>query len=183
MPDPAERIDDMADMAAEAPEARKAAHARQAVADAEPASQRRAQVAETPAAATEVAAAQRTVVRSQSPTIYVPRRLRVGGLPGIRHGAAIVGTPQGGGVVAIDVQATGYVDLTPEIWGAWVAEAAEMHSNAALEQELAETMLVSEHDLVEIGHFKDDCVLVDEVGRARLSMWIEAGRTAYMADE
>jgi hypothetical protein len=134
------------------------------------------------ATAMESAAAQRTVVRSRAPSIYVPRRLRIGGLPGIRHGAAIVGTPQRDGQIAIDVQATEYVDLTPEIWGAWVAEAADLHANAELEEELAQTMIVSEHDLVEVGRFEDGCVLVDEVGRARLSMWIEAGRAAYMAD-
>jgi hypothetical protein len=128
------------------------------------------------------AAPERTVVRSQTPAIYVPRRFRIGGLPGIRHGAAIVGTPQGNGFVAIDVQATQYVDPTQEIWGTWVAEAADLHTNAELEEELAETMIVSEHDLVQVGHYEDGCVLVDEVGRARLSMWIEAGRAAYVAD-
>jgi len=126
------------------------------------------------------AAPEQTVVRSQTPSLYVPRRFRIGGLPGIRHGAAIVGTPQGNGMVAIDVEATQYVDPNPEIWGTWVAEAVDLHIGA--NQEAAETMIVSEHDLIEVGRYEGGCVLVDDVGRARLSMWIEAGRAAYMAD-
>ena len=125
-----------------------------------------------------------TVVKSRTPTIYVPRRFRVGGLPGIRHGAAIVGTPQGAGTVAIDVESTQYVDPTPEVWGTWVAEAARQHAtpNEALPGEEMETQYVSEHDLLAVGRYEDGCVLVNEVGRARLSMWIEAGRAAYLGD-
>lgn len=128
---------------------------------------------------------QRTVIRSHTPSIYVPRRFRIGGLPGIKHGAAIVGTPQGGETVAIDVECTQYVDPTPAVWGTWVAAAASRHTSAYEDLELSEgteTMFVSEHDLVEVGRYRGGCVLVDEVGRSRLSMWIEAGRTAYLGD-
>jgi hypothetical protein len=125
-----------------------------------------------------------TVVKSRTPTIYIPRRFRVGGLPGIRHGAAIVGTPQGEQTVAIDVESTQYVDPTPEIWGTWVAEAARRHSSPTdeLPGEEMQSQYVSEHELVAVGRYEDGCVLVNEVGRARLSMWIEAGRTAYLGD-
>ena len=125
-----------------------------------------------------------TLVKSRTPTIYVPKRFRLGGVPGIRPGAAIVGTPQGGGTVAIDVEATGYVDPTPEVWGNWVAEAARRHcaaEDALLDEEMA-TRYVSEDELIAVGRYEDCCVLVDELGRARLSRWIEAGRAAYLGD-
>src|SRR2546428_7395680 len=85
--------------------------------------------------------------RSRTPTVYVPRRFRIGGIDGIRTGSAIVGTPQGDGMVAIDVESTPYVEPNPEIWSTWVAEAARRH--AAGEEELLAgerppTMLVSE---------------------------------------
>ena len=125
-----------------------------------------------------------TVVKSRTPSIYVPRRLRVGGLPGIRHGAAIVGTPQGSGTVAIDVVATDYVDPTPEVWGTWVAEAAQRHvaPEDSMLGEAMETQYVSEQELVAVGRYEDGCVLVNEVGRQMLSRWIEAGRAAYLGD-
>ena len=130
--------------------------------------------------------AELTLVKSQTPAVYVPRRFHIGGLAGIEPGAAIVGTPQGGEMVAIDVDSTPYVDPTPEIWGTWVAEAARLHANS--EEELPpgeemQTIMVSEHDLVEVGKFDNGQVLInDEVGRARLSVWVEAGRTAYAAE-
>jgi hypothetical protein len=138
-------------------------------------------------AATAIAApdAEKTLVRRRTPSIYVPRRMRIGGLPGVSHGAAIVGTPQGDETVAIDVESTDYVDPNPEIWGVWVAEAARRHLNEDEDSpydEQMQTMVVSEHELVEIGRYEDGCVLVDDVARARLSMWIEAGRVAYLSE-
>lgn len=125
-----------------------------------------------------------TIVKSQEPSIYVPRRLRIGGVTAIRPGAAIVGTLQGEGTVAIDVEATSYVAPTPEIWSSWVAEAARRH--AATEQELEqaeeiETRLVSSQDLTEVGRFENGCVLIDRNARPRLQAWLQAGRTtAYL---
>jgi hypothetical protein len=130
--------------------------------------------------------AELTVVKNQSPVVYVPRRFRIGGLADIPLGAAIVGTPQGEGTVAIDVESTPYVDPTPEIWGRWVSEAAHRHASA--EEDLPpgeemQTVFVSEHDLVEVGQCENgQAVITSEVGGARLWDWIEAGRTAYAAD-
>jgi hypothetical protein len=127
-----------------------------------------------------------TIVRSHTPAIYVPRRLRIGGLPGINHGAAIVGTPQDENMVAIDVQWTQYVDPTPEVWGNWVKAAAERHVRPETELEAdaeVQTRLVSRHDLVEVGSYKGGCVLVDQAGRQRLQAWMHAGSmAAYLAD-
>jgi hypothetical protein len=125
-----------------------------------------------------------TIVKSRTPAVYVPRRFRIGGLADIPPGAAIVGTPQGGGIVAIDVDSTPYVDPNPEIWGRWVAEAARRH---VPEEELPpgeemQAVMVSEHDLVEVGQYDNgQVVITDDVARARLSVWVEAGRTAYAA--
>ncbi len=126
-----------------------------------------------------------TIVKSQEPSIYVPRRLRIGGLDGIRPGAAIVGTLQGEGTVAIDVEVTSYVAPTPETWSNWVAEAARRH--AATEDELGDgemqTTLVANQDLTEVGRFENGCVLVSRDGRQQLQAWLQAGRTeAYLAD-
>jgi hypothetical protein len=124
------------------------------------------------------------VSKSRTPAIYVPRRTHIGGLAGVPAGAAIVGTPQGDGMVAIDVAATQYVDPTPAIWGRWVAEAARSH--IAGEDDFfadeGDTMLVSEEELIEVGRFDTGQVLVrnDAVG-GRLSAWIEAGRAAFAA--
>jgi hypothetical protein len=127
-----------------------------------------------------------TIVKSQEPSIYVPRRLRFGGITAIRPGAAIVGTLQGEGTVAIDVEATSYVAPTPEVWSSWVAEAARRH--AATEQELEgaeeiETRLVSSEDLAEIGRFENGCVLIDRNARPRLQAWLQAGRTTAFLHE
>lgn len=133
-------------------------------------------------AATEV---QRTPVRRDKPSIYVPRRTRVGALEGIPHGAAIVGTPQDDETVAIDVECTRYIDPNVGVWAVWIAEAARRHRCGDEEHppgERTETMIVAEHELVEIGHFEDGCILVSETGRNRLSSWIDAGRTAHLAD-
>jgi hypothetical protein len=126
-----------------------------------------------------------TIVKDQEPSIYVPRRLRVGGLAGIRPGAAIVGTLQREGSVAIDVEATSYVAPTPETWSSWVAEAARRHAATPEELETGEedqTKLVSSQDLLEIGRFENGCVLIAREGRQRLQAWMQAGRTAALAD-
>jgi hypothetical protein len=125
------------------------------------------------------------VTKSRTPTIYVPRRSQIGGLAGVPAGAAIVGTPQGDGMVAIDVAVTRYVDPTPAIWGRWVAEAGRAH--VADEDDLladdGHTVVVPEDQLVEVGRYDTGQVLVgnDAVG-GRLSAWIEAGRAAFAAD-
>jgi hypothetical protein len=120
------------------------------------------------------------IIKSQDPSIYVPRRLRIGGLTAIRPGAAIVGTLQGEGTVAIDVESTSYVDPTPQCWSNWVSEAARRH--AETEEELGdaeiETRLVSSEDLVEIGRYENGCVLINREARPRLQAWLQAGRTA-----
>jgi hypothetical protein len=126
-----------------------------------------------------------TIVKSQEPAIYVPRRLHIGGITAIRPGAAVVGTLQGEGTVAIDVESTGYVDPTPETWSNWVAEAARRH--AETEDELGdsevETRLVSSEDLIEIGRFENGCVLIAREARPRLQAWLQAGRTATYLNE
>jgi hypothetical protein len=128
-----------------------------------------------------------TLIRSHTPAIYVPRRLRIGGLPGIEHGAAIVGTPQDSNMVAIDVEWTQYVDPTPEVWGNWIAAAAQRHLSAEEDLEATEdenrTRLVSAHDLIEIGRYERGCVLIDSAGRQKLQAWIQAGRTAAFLAE
>jgi hypothetical protein len=136
------------------------------------------------ATATTATEAERTLVRSSAPSLYVPRRLRIGGLPDVPHGAAIVGTPQGDETVAIDVESTPYIDPNLGIWAVWVSEAARRHLCDDDEHPYGEapgTMVVSEHELVQIGHFEDGCILVDEPGRARLTSWVEAGRVAHLA--
>ena len=121
-----------------------------------------------------------TIVKSQEPSIYVPRRLRIGGLTAIRPGAAIVGTLQGEGTVAIDVESTSYVAPTPQTWSNWVLEAARRH--AETEEQLGdaeiETRLVSNEDLVEVGRCENGCVLIDREARPQLQAWLQAGRTA-----
>jgi hypothetical protein len=125
------------------------------------------------------------VSRSRTPAIYVPRRTHIGGLAGVPAGAAIVGTPQDDGMVAIDVAATHYVEPTPAVWGRWVGEAAREHT--ASEDDLfadeGQTVLVPEDQLVEVGRYDTGQVLVgnDAIG-GRLSAWIEAGRAAFAAE-
>jgi len=125
------------------------------------------------------------VSRSRTPAIYVPRRTHIGGLAGVPAGAAIVGTPQDDGMVAIDVAATHYVEPTPAVWGRWVGEAARAHT--ASEDDLfadeGQTVLVPEDQLVEVGRYDTGQVLVgnDAIG-GRLSAWIEAGRAAFAAE-
>jgi hypothetical protein len=127
------------------------------------------------------------LVRSRTPTVYVPHRFRIGGIEGIRTGAAIVGTPQGDGMVAIDVESTAYVEPNPEVWTTWIAEAARRHSAEGEDEMLigeeSQTRLVSEAALVEVGKCIQGRVLIDDASKgAALSRWIQAGRADYVVD-
>jgi hypothetical protein len=128
----------------------------------------------------------RTTTKSSTPVVYVPRRFRIGGLEGIRPGAAIVGTPQGDGTVVIDVESTPYVEPSPERWSNWAAEALRRH--VADEEELflgevAESRIVSEADLIEVGRYVQGRMrLAYHEGGLQLTRWIDAGRAAYVAD-
>lgn len=125
-------------------------------------------------------------IRSRTPIVYVPRRFRIGGIEGIRTGAAIVGTPQGDGMVAIDVESTLYVEPNPEAWTTWVAEAARRHTTDDEQLEVGEerqTRLVSEAALVEIGQCMQGHVRIDDPSQgAELSRWLQAGRADYVVE-
>jgi hypothetical protein len=119
-----------------------------------------------------------TVTKSGTPSIYVPRRFRIGGIEGIRTGAAIVGTPQGDGMVAIDVESKPDVEPTPEVWTSWIAEAARRHVS-----DQAKVRLVSEAAVVEIGRCIQGRVSInDPANGAQLSRWIQAGRADYVVE-
>jgi hypothetical protein len=122
--------------------------------------------------------------RSQTPSVYVPRRFRVGGIEGIQTGAAIVGTPQGDGMIAIDVEWMGDAEPDPEVWSVWIAAAGRRHSaeNEELrEGERQETRLVSEAALIEVGRCVEGKVLIDEPAQqTQLSRWLEAGRADWV---
>jgi hypothetical protein len=126
-------------------------------------------------------------VRSETPSVYVPRRFRIGGIEGIRTGAAIVGTPQGDGMVAINVEATAYVEPTSEVWRTWVCEAARCHVCEREEQllmdEESQPRLVSEAALVEVGHWVEGRLLVtDPESQAEITRWLQAGTADYHID-
>src|SRR3954466_12069358 len=87
-----------------------------------------------PQGGTVTANAGRMATRSASPTVYVPLRFRIGGIEGIRTGAAIVGTPQGDGMVAIDVQWMPAIEPSRKVWEGWIAEAARRHAGEEDEQ-------------------------------------------------
>ncbi len=122
--------------------------------------------------------------RSPTPSIYVPRRFRIDGIEGIESGAAIVGTPQGNGMVAIDVEAEPEVEPQPEAWSSWAARAAQRHS--ADDEEvvrLRHTRLVSEAALVQVGQFVAGEILIDDSEKgAELQRWIEAGRADFVVE-
>ncbi len=125
--------------------------------------------------------------KSDTPTVYVPRRFRIGGIEGIPTGAAIVGTPQGDGMIAIDVVSTPYVEPSAESWANWVAEAFEHHEHRTEEErhpgERPETKLVSEAALVEVGQCIQGHVRIDEPEEgARLSRWLQAGKADYVVE-
>jgi hypothetical protein len=123
-------------------------------------------------------------VRSQTPAVYVPRRFRIDGIEGIRPGAAIVGTPQGDGMVAIDVEMEPDVDPHDGLWNRWAVVAAARH--LADDEEAArvrQTRLVSEAALVQIGRFAGGQILIDDrASRIELSRWIQAGRADFVVE-
>jgi hypothetical protein len=126
-------------------------------------------------------------IRSDSPSVYVPRRIRLGGIEEIRTGAAIVGTPQGDGTVAINVEATTYVEPSPAVWITWLCEAVRRHARNREEQLLmeaeAQTRLVPEAALIEVGRWVNDCMVAADPGaRAEINRWIEAGAADYHVD-
>ena len=124
------------------------------------------------------------VIRSATPIVYVPRRFRIDGIEGMRPGSAIVGTPQGDGMVAIDVEIEADVEPEDGIWNRWANIAAARHM--ADDEEAArvrQTRFVSEAALVEIGLFAGGQVLIgDRARRAELSRWIQAGRADYVVE-
>jgi hypothetical protein len=124
------------------------------------------------------------VVRSSTPSVYVPRRFRIDGIEGIRPGAAIVGTPQGDGMVAIDVEIEADTEPQGGIWNRWAIIAAARH--LADEKEatrLRHTRLVSEAALVEVGKFAGGQVLIeDRARRVEVSRWIQAGRADFVVE-
>jgi hypothetical protein len=123
-------------------------------------------------------------VRSPTPTVYVPRRFRLDGIEGIRPGAAIVGTPQGDGMVAIDVEMEPEVEPQEGIWNHWTIVAAARH--LADDEETArvrQTRLVSEAALVQVGQFIGGQILLDDTDkRVELSRWIQAGRADFVVE-
>jgi hypothetical protein len=127
-----------------------------------------------------------TLRRSPTPNVYVPRRFRLGTLDDVPTGAAIVGTPQANGLVAVDIQSTRYVEPTPETWTTWVAEAARRHTageDELLPGEESQTRLVPEYQLVEVGRCIQRHVLIEDPALgATLQRWIEAGRVDYAID-
>lgn len=128
--------------------------------------------------------AERDAIRSPTPNVYVPRRFRIDGIEGIRTGAAIVGTPQGDGMVAIDVEAEPDVEPQPELWSVWADRAA--HRHVSDDEEVVsrrQTRLVSEAALVQIGQIMGGEVLLDDSATgAELSRWIQAGRADYIVE-
>jgi hypothetical protein len=127
---------------------------------------------------------ERDVFRSSTPNVYVPRRFRIDGIEGIRPGAAIVGTPQGDGMVAIDVEIEAETEPQGGIWNRWAIVAAARH--LAEDEEavrVRRTRLVSEAALVEVGQFVGGQVLIDDRTRqVELSRWIQAGRADFVVE-
>jgi purine nucleoside permease len=123
---------------------------------------------------------QLAAVRSSTPTVYVPRRFRIDGIAGVPTGAAIVGTPQGDGMVAIDVESVSGVDPQPEVWSDWVAEAARRHEQGGGEPP---TRMVSEAAVVEVGRTINGQVRIDDTASgAAVSRWIQAGRADFLVE-
>jgi hypothetical protein len=132
------------------------------------------------------ATAEQAAIRSSTPSVYVPLRFRIGGIEGMRTGAAIVGTPQGDGMVAIDVDWAPGVEPDYETWAGWAAEAGRRHAEAAEGHTEVEpqTRLVSEAALVEVGRMAADgsVTFEDEAKRSELARWIQAGRADYVVN-
>jgi hypothetical protein len=132
------------------------------------------------------AGAERTAIKSPTPFVYVPRRFRIGGIEGIPTGAAIVGTPQGDGMVAIDVESRPDLEPNPEMWTTWISEAAGRHVSDEHEpstDKRRRTRFVSEAALVEVGRWIKGRVSIDDPAKgAELSRWIQAGRADYVVE-
>jgi hypothetical protein len=127
----------------------------------------------------------RTARRSATPTVYVPLRFRVGGIEGIRTGAAIVGTPQGDGMIAIDVQWMPAVEPGRKVWEGWVAEAARRHSGEESEDgdDAPLTRFVSEAALVEVGQCVNGRVVIpNDAAHTQSGRWVQAGRSDFVVD-
>jgi hypothetical protein len=127
----------------------------------------------------------RTATRSTTPTVYVPLRFRVGGIEGIRTGAAIVGTPQGDGMIAIDVQWVPAVEPNRKVWEAWVAEAARRHAGEEGDpgEDAPLTRFVSEAALVEVGRCVNERVVItDDAAHTQSGRWVQAGRSDFVVD-
>jgi hypothetical protein len=124
------------------------------------------------------------VVRSSTPSVYVPRRFRIDGIEGIRPGAAIVGTPQGDGMVAIDVEIEADTEPQGGIWNRWAIIAAARHlADDEEATRLRHTRLVSEAALVEVGKFAGGQILIeDRARRVEVSRWIQAGRADFVVE-
>jgi hypothetical protein len=131
------------------------------------------------------ATAGRTATRSANPTVYVPLRFRIGGIDGIRTGAAIVGTAQGDGMVAIDVQWMPAVEPSREVWEGWIAEAAQRHAGEEAQQggETPLTRFVSEAALVAVGQCVNGRVVIpNDAAHAQSGRWVQAGRSDFVVD-
>jgi hypothetical protein len=135
-----------------------------------------------PQGGTATAHAGRTATKSATPTVYVPLRFRIGGIEGIRTGAAIVGTPQGDGMVAIDVQWMPGVEPSRKLWEAWTAVAARRHAGGEGE-DASLTRFVSEAALVEVGQCVNGRVVIPNDAAHTLSgRWVQAGRSDFVVD-
>ena len=128
--------------------------------------------------------AERAATRNRTPCIYVPLRFRIGGIEGVRTGAAIVGTPQGDGMIAIDVQWTPDVEPNQQVWEGWIGEAATRHSaDDDPPDEAPQTRFVSEAALIEVGRCVRGRPVIDDSTRvAQLARWIQAGRSDYLVE-
>jgi hypothetical protein len=123
-----------------------------------------------------VARASRAISPTGQVAVYVPRRFKLGALDGVPLGAAIVGTPQTGGKVAIDFQATEWAAPSLHTWSGWVADAACRLCDDEGDWRRTEAF---ERELRLVGYYEDDQVTVLEEGRAVLWRWIDVGKLAY----
>jgi hypothetical protein len=124
------------------------------------------------------------VVRSSMPTAYVPRRFRIDGIEGIRPGAAIIGTPQGDGMVAIDVE--WMPDIEPQAGTLlfWAESAAERHAADDTEANRRRgTRLVPQAALVRVGTVIDGRVVIEDRARElELARWLRASRADFVVE-
>ena len=140
---------------------------------------------QSPQGGAATAHADRTATRSATPTVYTPLRFRIGGIEGIRTGAAIVGTPQGDGMVAIDVQWMPAVEPIREVWERWVVEAAQRHAGEEghAGEDAPLTRFVSEAALVEVGQCVNGRVVIpNDAAHTQSGRWVQAGRSDFVVD-